>query len=181
MNISLLVAAVLLAFGSGFLVGNKMGQRRERKPRDPKESDDDFSEADDDDCNALGLTTKKDPRGEYKLVLCVRQDLGMGKGKIAAQCCHATLGIYKKLSKISPDYPALRIWEHHAQPKIALKVKDEEELNQLRTAANALNLPTIVIHDAGRTQIAAGSATVLAIGPASVALIDEVTGHLKLL
>lgn len=35
--------------------------------------------------------------------------------------------------------------------------------------------------DAGRTQIAAGSLTVLAIGPAPVKEVDAVTGHLKLL
>ena len=35
-------------------------------------------------------------------------------------------------------------------------------------------------HDAGRTQIAAGSVTVLALGPAAAADIDQVTGHLKL-
>jgi PTH2 family peptidyl-tRNA hydrolase len=34
---------------------------------------------------------------EYKLVLCVREDLKMGIGKIAAQCCHATLGIVSEI------------------------------------------------------------------------------------
>jgi len=38
-----------------------------------------------------------------------------------------------------------------------------------------------VQEDAGRTQIAAGSRTVLAIGPAPVKEIDAVTGELKLL
>ncbi len=36
------------------------------------------------------------------MVLVVRTDLGMGKGKIAAQCGHATLGAYKKAVKIAP-------------------------------------------------------------------------------
>ena len=30
---------------------------------------------------------------EFKMVLVVRNDLKMGKGKAAAQCSHATLGI----------------------------------------------------------------------------------------
>jgi PTH2 family peptidyl-tRNA hydrolase len=38
-----------------------------------------------------------------------------------------------------------------------------------------------IVEDAGRTQIAAGSRTVLALGPASVSLLDALTGHLKLL
>ena len=36
-------------------------------------------------------------RGELKMVLVVRQDLAMGKGKIAAQCSHATLGASAEL------------------------------------------------------------------------------------
>jgi len=34
--------------------------------------------------------------GETKMVLVVRSDLKMGKGKIGAQCGHAVLGAYKK-------------------------------------------------------------------------------------
>lgn len=34
------------------------------------------------------------PTEEYKMVLCVRTDLGMSVGKIASQCSHATLGIF---------------------------------------------------------------------------------------
>jgi len=42
-------------------------------------------------------------------------------------------------------------------------------------------LPTHVVRDAGRTEVAAGSVTVLAVGPGPVALIDTVTGKLRLL
>ena len=35
--------------------------------------------------------------GEIKMVLVVREDLKMGKGKIGAQCGHATLGAYKEV------------------------------------------------------------------------------------
>jgi peptidyl-tRNA hydrolase, PTH2 family len=38
-----------------------------------------------------------------------------------------------------------------------------------------------VIADAGRTQIASGSLTVLGIGPAPKGVVDGVTGQLKLL
>ena len=40
---------------------------------------------------------------EHKLVLVVRTDLGMGKGKIAAQCGHATLACYKRACKHTPS------------------------------------------------------------------------------
>lgn len=32
----------------------------------------------------------------HKMVLVVRNDLGMGKGKMAAQCCHAAVMCYQK-------------------------------------------------------------------------------------
>jgi PTH2 family peptidyl-tRNA hydrolase len=51
----------------------------------------------------------------------------------------------------------------------------------IRRGANLRGLNYYLVHDAGRTQIAAGSATVLAIGPALVEDIDTLTGHLKLL
>lgn len=47
--------------------------------------------------------------------------------------------------------------------------------------AEKAGLVTYLVADAGRTQIAAGSRTVLAIGPAPVSAFEEITGHLKLL
>jgi peptidyl-tRNA hydrolase len=38
-----------------------------------------------------------------------------------------------------------------------------------------------IIHDAGRTQIASGTATVLGVGPGPRSMIDKITGGLKLL
>lgn len=71
-------------------------------------------------------------------------------------------------------------WEAGGQAKVALQVKSEEELLMLQAAALSLSLTAKVIHDAGRTQIAAGSATVLGVGPGPKSLVDQVTGSLKL-
>ncbi|OJK04111.1 hypothetical protein ASPACDRAFT_75607 [Aspergillus aculeatus ATCC 16872] len=117
---------------------------------------------------------------EVKLVLVVRTDLGMTKGKIAAQCSHATLACYKYLTTYTPNSSLLRRWESQGQAKIALQVKSEEEMETLYAQAISLGLCARVITDAGRTQIASGSRTVLGVlGPKSV--VDGVTGHLKLL
>jgi len=103
----------------------------------------------------------------------------MTKGKIAAQCGHATLYCYKTAVKHAPLL--LKRWEVMGQAKIALKVDGEEELLMLQAQAMSLGLIAKVVHDAGRTQIASGSATVLGIGPAPKSVINQVTGHLKLL
>ncbi len=102
-------------------------------------------------------------------------------GKIAAQCSHATLACYKALLRADPAHPLLRRWEKLGQAKVALKVESEEDLLMLQAQAMSLGLCAQLIHDAGRTQIASGSATVLGVGPAPKSKVDEVTGHLKLL
>ncbi|TVY31109.1 Peptidyl-tRNA hydrolase [Lachnellula hyalina] len=101
--------------------------------------------------------------------------------KIAAQCSHATLACYKNFLKNTPKSPLLRRWETQGQAKVALQVKSEEELDVLQATAISMGLVAEVIADAGRTQIASGSHTVLGIGPAPKSLIDKVTGKLKLL
>ncbi|GFH16817.1 uncharacterized protein HaLaN_13315, partial [Haematococcus lacustris] len=101
---------------------------------------------------------------ELKMVLCVNESLKMGKGKIGAQCAHAAVGVLQQWG--STHAVALKQWEHHGQPKIALKISDDDEMDELERKASDAGLPTYIVHDAGRTQIPAGSQTVLAIGPA---------------
>ncbi|KAF7861451.1 hypothetical protein EAF04_008016 [Stromatinia cepivora] len=118
---------------------------------------------------------------ECKLVLVVRMDLGMTKGKIAAQCSHATLACYQTISRRDPNSPILRRWEREGQAKVALQVKSEDELDTLQAKALSLGVVAEQIVDAGRTQIASGTHTVLGIGPAPKSVIDQITGKLKLL
>lgn len=165
------------------------GARLRRSGDEAETSDDDLDakssgddEDEDEDLQDLGeLKTFPGNQEECKLVLVVRTDLGMGKGKIAAQCSHATLACYKTLVRADPAHPVLKRWERLGQAKVALKVDTEEDMLMLQAQAVSLGLCAQVIHDAGRTQIASGSATVLGIGPAPKSKIDEVTGHLKLL
>ncbi|KAI0854768.1 PTH2-domain-containing protein [Xylaria cubensis] len=127
------------------------------------------------------------PNEECKLVLVVRTDLGMTKGKIAAQCSHATLACYKTLSRSASRQPTsteakiLQRWERLGQAKIAVQVKSQDELLTLMGKARSLGITAEVIQDAGRTQIDPGSLTVLGVGPAPKSLVDQVTGGLKLL
>eukprot|EP00026_Physarum_polycephalum_P010837 Phypoly_transcript_11018.p3 GENE.Phypoly_transcript_11018~~Phypoly_transcript_11018.p3 ORF type:complete len:168 (+),score=29.61 Phypoly_transcript_11018:741-1244(+) len=116
---------------------------------------------------------------EYKLVLVVRNDLNMGKGKIAAQCSHATLGAFVKAQK--KDKAGLDKWEEDGQAKVVVKTQDEDEMMALEEAARKANLVTYIVVDAGRTQIASGTSTVLAVGPGPISKINSVTGALKLL
>lgn len=62
-----------------------------------------------------------------------------------------------------------------------MQVGSEELLEELQARAMSLGLCARVIRDAGRTQIQAGSATVLGVGPGPKSVVDQVTGALKLL
>jgi PTH2 family peptidyl-tRNA hydrolase len=118
------------------------------------------------------------PTGDCKLVILVRTDLNMTKGKAAAQCCHAVLETYKQATRNYPEM--VQRWEDLGQPKITLKVESDAELAELVGKARKAGLAAQAIRDAGRTQLIPGTRTVAAIGPGPAKMIDIITGHLKL-
>jgi len=113
----------------------------------------------------------------FKLALVVRTDLGMGRGKIAAQVAHAAVAA--ALNNFgAPDFVG---WLREGQPKVVLKVTTGEQLQEVAGQAQAAGLPVELIQDAGRTQVTAGTLTCCAIGPAADDQIDAVTAELSLL
>jgi PTH2 family peptidyl-tRNA hydrolase len=113
------------------------------------------------------------------MVLVVNMQLTMGKGKIAAQVGHAAVGCYKRASKQCPN--GVSAWERTGCAKIAVKCPAQEEMERIAVAALELDIPVYLVEDAGRTQIAAGSRTVLGLGPAPVEVFEGLTSHLKLM
>ena len=112
-----------------------------------------------------------------KLAIVVRTDLGMGRGKIAAQVAHAAVAaVLDGLGGAD-----LAAWLQQGQPKVVLKVADGGQLDDVVRQARAAGLPTELICDAGRTQVSAGTQTCCALGPADSERIDVVTGDLSLL
>jgi peptidyl-tRNA hydrolase, PTH2 family len=118
-----------------------------------------------------------------KLALVVRTDLGMGRGKIAAQVAHAAVAaVLAGLGGLGGLGEAdLAAWLEEGQPKVVLKVADGAQLDDVVRQARAAGLPAEVICDAGRTQVTPGTLTCCALGPADTTRIDAVTGALSLL
>lgn len=116
---------------------------------------------------------------ECKMILAVRMDIKMEKGKIAAQCGHATLAAYKLAKRVTPKF--VKQWERRGQAKVAVKCPDEETMLALEKKAGELGIAARSIVDAGRTQVAPNTRTVLGLGPAPVTLMNQLTGNLKLL
>ena len=166
-----------LRFLSGLGIGLGLSLYLNKKEKgenneDLDEDSDEWEDESDDESDDFGDM-------DMKMVLAVRTDLKMGKGKIAAQCSHAAVAAYKKAKKKCPSI--LKKWENEGSRKIAVKVKEEEDLMVLMAQAHSVDLVTALIRDAGRTQIEAGSKTVIAVGPGPEDLVDKVTGHLSLL
>ncbi|CAK9799748.1 Peptidyl-tRNA hydrolase [Anthophora plagiata] len=119
--------------------------------------------------------------GHYKMVLIVRSDIPMGKGKIAAQCAHAAVECCRQVS-VNVEYQQMfESWLQQGQPKITLKVSNEKNLISLARSARKSGLIISIIKDAGKTQLQPGTVSTLGIGPGPKQQIDELTCNLKLL
>ena len=114
--------------------------------------------------------------GATKLVIVVRADLDMTVGKIAAQVAHAATAA----ALATTASAAFQQWMKQGQPKVVLRVDSLGELRNVVAAAGAAGLHVEVVEDAGRTEVAPGTPTCCAVGPADSGAIDRVTGGLRL-
>lgn len=131
---------------------------------------------------------------QAKQVLVVRKDLKMRKGKVGAQCAHAsTKAILSQGSRvIYPDGKRLfrfeygiespwAQWLESGSAKVCVYVEDEQALLDVYEKALSLGLPATMIVDSGRTEFGGiPTRTVVAVGPGWVDEVDAVTGGLTL-
>lgn len=111
-----------------------------------------------------------------KQVIVMRADLGMSKGKLAAQACHASLGAYQRA-----DDGNIREWELEGGKKVVVQVKSQEELFEVYELVKAAGIPSFLVRDAGHTELPPSTITGLGIGPDKDEKIDKITQDLKLL
>ncbi len=114
-----------------------------------------------------------------KQVVAVRTDLGMGKGKVAAQVGHACVMGAEHVRKSNPGW--FDAWMRLGQEKVVVRVDGPRELREVKMAAIDLGVPWAEVTDAGRTQIAPGTTTCISVGPAPEDVVDRITGELRLL
>jgi len=115
----------------------------------------------------------------YKMVIVVRTDIKMSKGKVAAQAGHAAVSAAEYARKNRPEW--WMPWISEGQCKIAVKAKSEQEINELERKARNEGLPVALIVDRGLTEIPPNTTTCLGIGPAPANKVDAITGKLSLL
>ena len=127
---------------------------------------------------------------EPKQVIVVRKDLHMRAGKMAAQCCHASMAAILKESKYVGDMlqislnrdAALETWLNTRFTKICVYVNSEEELLALEKQAQEANIRYALITDCGLTEFNnVPTKTCIALGPDWPDNLDTITGNLPLL
>ena len=116
---------------------------------------------------------------EVKMVIAVRKDLDLGKGKIAAQVAHAAVACALKAEK--KEKKICRKWMEGGQKKIVVRLANQQELLELKSRADSEGIITEAIFDAGHTQVDPGTLTCVGIGPAESSALDPITGSFKLL
>lgn len=135
-----------------------------------------------------------------KQVIIARTDLNMRKGKLASQCAHASMAVLTGLMppvqvafkegdpvmKIRSFYcdvdSALNLWLEGAFTKIVVGVNSEEELLSLYQKTLDSGILCSLIKDNGVTEFhGVATYTAVALGPDYPEVLDNLTGHLKLL
>ena len=124
-----------------------------------------------------------------KQLIIIRKDLGMNKGKLAAQAAHASMSSLLHSFKADEfgmeltyeDYHDVEQWLNGSFAKIALAVNSEEELEACYKLAKENDLLASYIVDNGTTVFnGVPTPTCVGVGPAQSAVLDSLFSHLKL-
>lgn len=133
-----------------------------------------------------------------KQVIIIRNDLNMRRGKSEAQAAHASMKVFFDIGEIKkstlndsldikedelciPLDREMKEWVEGSFKKIVLSCSSEDELKDLYEKAKIAELPCCLIKDSGFTEFhGVPTYTCMAIGPANSAIIDTITGNLKL-
>lgn len=115
-------------------------------------------------------------RNGMKQVIVVRTDAGMSTGKMVAQGAHAAVGAVRNASSDVTEE-----WLSSGATKVVVKAKGEDDLQDLQRWASREGVPSYLVTDAGRTDVAPGTVTALGLGPAEDAVLDKRTKDLPLM
>jgi PTH2 family peptidyl-tRNA hydrolase len=126
---------------------------------------------------------------DVKMVIVVRKDLKMRKGKMCAQVAHAAMQFLCENSesergdelhvKLSPVEVT---WMNGTFAKIVVGCDSEDELKYLMLKAEIEGVQCYSITDAGLTEFnGVSTLTCAAFGPENSEILNKITGDLKLL
>lgn len=112
------------------------------------------------------------------MVVIVRKDLDLGKGKMAAQAAHAA--VTATLYAMKHEKKIFRKWLDGGQKKVVLRAENLDILYKYKGTLEGAGIQTFLITDAGLTQIPPGTVTCLGTIPVESQVVDPITGDLPL-
>ena len=130
-----------------------------------------------------------------KQVVVLRKDLNMRKGKFVTQGGHGIVKVFFDRATITPNddtkFPYMMHipitqpeydWKEGIFKKIAYSVNSEQELFDIQSKCQKLDVPYAMIQDCGLTEFhGIPTWTCIAVGPDEDEKIDIITGGLPLL
>ena len=111
----------------------------------------------------------------YKCVIIINKSAKMTSGKVIAQAGHAIVHMMSHADK-----KKITKWRNCGEKIVSLVATDLEMMCDLCSIADFNKVYTHIVTDAGRTQVAPGTATVCIIGPDTEARVEQITKGLKL-
>ena len=116
------------------------------------------------------------------MVIVIRKDLNMRKGKMCAQAAHACqYAILDVIWSRSIPGGVWEQWEKNNWTKVVVSVDSEKELLEIHKKAKEMGLTSVLVTDIGKTEFKEPTNTAVAIGPGDAEAIDKITGKLSLL
>lgn len=113
---------------------------------------------------------------ELRIWIVVRDDLEMPAGKMMAQVGHAVASLI-----FGGNPETVAAYMRCAQPKITVRAKNLHALERARDEAEASNIGTAFITDAGRTVFPEPTPTVCGIGPCFASDLPQFVRRLRLM
>ncbi|ELQ76905.1 Peptidyl-tRNA hydrolase [Trachipleistophora hominis] len=123
-------------------------------------------------CALRRCPIRKSPPNDLVLVIIVNKDLKMSKGKVIAQVGHLISKVFRKAVNVDE-------WVDNGEAKIVLRA-GYEEMKNIGRMAKERGILVNGIYDAGRTQVPAGSNTLIGLGPWNKAEVSVFTKDLKM-
>ncbi len=113
-----------------------------------------------------------------KMIFVVRTDLTLSKGEIGQLVGKCVLEMYEKA--VNNKVKFLENWKRFGEAKVVVKVKGEKELFDIyETACNKNTNSVFLVDKLGKMKNE--EVIIVGIGPTKNKILDEITGHLKLL
>jgi PTH2 family peptidyl-tRNA hydrolase len=131
-----------------------------------------------------------------KMIIVMRTDLNMRKGKMCSQAAHSAMSfLTRRLDPVWTQFhgdevyeagillsPVEVEWLNNSFTKICVRVESEQELLNIHEAALDVGIESHLVLDNGTTEFGGvPTYTCAALGPDYAERLDPITGHLKLL